>query len=591
MGSVVDLGSSDCDSLFREGGEMKLITSVRIRGLRSIEDQALATVGNFTAFVGKNSSGKSNVLRALNLFFNQSIEPNKSLNFARDHFEQVPRSKQKKRIRISVGFQLPSTFHLRKEMARIARIGAKFTVTREWELDRLRNPIGRLFLQKDDDSVVPDSEDLARQFLSLIFFRYIPNRSIPSQILRAESQELANSIFMRMKGDTHGAALLNQLQAAAGRMLEAAARSLLISGAPLSEARVATPASIGEMLSMTGFQAKGSHGADVQDEDWGTGHQAFFLYQVLYALDTNYARFFGWRQATIWGVEEPESALHRDLETRLASLLREWSTDKDSRLQIVQSTHSPIFTMAADAGYWADIENGATKFIPMSIQQLTKAAEERGVSGWMHPALAFPWNPVVLVEGPIDAAVLTHVADIAGLSHLRFLSLPSLDKDESGGKDALITYVRRHAALIANRQKHAPLVVLFDWELPEVELKKARTAYGPFADRFVARMEARHCDPYLSDEFAGVERFYPPQIIQDAHSAGEIVVGMSAGKPFSVSAGQLKKAKGPLLTRVLRVSDKTALRPLISVVQELDAAIRAAATSQPLLTGLPTSSA
>lgn len=65
---------------------MKLITEVSIRGFRSLRQQELPRIGSYTTLVGKNSSGKSNVLRALNLFFNNRIEPDKPLDFLRDTF-------------------------------------------------------------------------------------------------------------------------------------------------------------------------------------------------------------------------------------------------------------------------------------------------------------------------------------------------------------------------------------------------------------------------------------------------------------------------------------------------------------------------
>lgn len=564
---------------------MRLINSVRIEGMRSVENQSLDKISDLTSFVGKNSSGKSNVLRALSLFFNGEIEPNKPLDFARDHFERIPRSRRKKIILISVDFDLPSSFYLRSEFSKLRKYGGKFTITRKWELDPLRNVIDHIFLEKDGLEI-NNSSDIARQFLSLILYRYIPNRSIPSQILREESQEIANSVFMRMKGSSHGTALLGQLQAAAARMLSNASNSLNNAGAPLEEVSMATPNSIGEMLSMTGFRAKGTHGGIVQDEDWGTGHQAFFLYQVLYALDTNYARFFGWRQATIWGVEEPESALHRDLETRLAGLLRDWTADKNSRLQILQTTHSPIFTMASDVGYWAESISGATELTFLPIPELTKAAEQKGVSGWMHPALAFPWNPVVLVEGPIDATALNHAASIAGLDHLRFLTLPNLEDGEASGKDALINYMRRNNQLISNRQKHAPLLALLDWEVSDQDIKRARAAYGAYGDRLVLRADQNHADTKMGSDFSGIERFYPIEIIEDAYSSNEINIGKASGQPYSVSSSQLRQAKGKLLTRLLKINDKNKLRPLIEIVKDIDRAIRATATNQPILTGL-----
>ena len=54
---------------------MKLISKVRIEGFRSIRRAAISELGNFTVFAGLNNSGKSNVLRALNAFFNAETDP------------------------------------------------------------------------------------------------------------------------------------------------------------------------------------------------------------------------------------------------------------------------------------------------------------------------------------------------------------------------------------------------------------------------------------------------------------------------------------------------------------------------------------
>ncbi len=54
---------------------MKLIQQIKIENFRSIEIETIQNVGEFNILVGKNSSGKSNVLRALNLFFNGEVEP------------------------------------------------------------------------------------------------------------------------------------------------------------------------------------------------------------------------------------------------------------------------------------------------------------------------------------------------------------------------------------------------------------------------------------------------------------------------------------------------------------------------------------
>jgi len=109
---------------------MNLITDINIDGLRSIQAQQLTHVGNLNVFVGRNSSGKSNALRALNMFFNGEIEPGKPVDFARDHYEQSPRRRKKKRISIRVSFRTPPNFHLRKELNPLTALGSEFSITR-----------------------------------------------------------------------------------------------------------------------------------------------------------------------------------------------------------------------------------------------------------------------------------------------------------------------------------------------------------------------------------------------------------------------------------------------------------------------------
>jgi AAA15 family ATPase/GTPase len=59
------------------------IKSVHIENFRSIGILDV-TISPFTVFVGKNDCGKSNVLRALNLFFNGETNHRISFDFDED---------------------------------------------------------------------------------------------------------------------------------------------------------------------------------------------------------------------------------------------------------------------------------------------------------------------------------------------------------------------------------------------------------------------------------------------------------------------------------------------------------------------------
>jgi energy-coupling factor transporter ATP-binding protein EcfA2 len=554
---------------------MILIKSVHVVGFRSLENCRLDKLGHFHGLVGKNSCGKSNFLRALNLFFNDEVENGRSLSFDTDYFAK-PQRKQKRRISIKVEFELPSAFKFRKQQSYLAELGARFSIERAWELGQRRN-VGVTYGINSGGKSVSNAEELAPQFLQLITFRYIPNRSVPADILRSESQTLATSLVRRMNDQNPGQELISQLSGAAGRLLAGATKELKACGAPLASPQVAT-AELSQMLSMSGFQAKAPNGGFVQDDNWGAGHQAFFLYQVLHALDTDYRRYFGWRQATIWAVEEPESALHRDLESRLAMLIRGWALDSANRLQVLMTTHSPVFAMAADGGDWIQLGARATEARSLTVTELVRAAETEGVSGWTQPLLSHPFSPVVLVEGPIDAAVMSHVAAISGREDIRFLSLPSLDEgEEGGGKDAIVAHLKRHSSLIPHRLPEAPLVVLFDWDVTDDELSKARRTYGTGANDRVLRMSVAHAVSELGPDWKGIERFYPLRVIHEADRADEISVAISPTRGTTVSPIELRRGKGALRRRVLEVNSPADFSALRNVLRDVANAIDSSA--------------
>ena len=51
------------------------ITKIKIKNFRSYKDEVEIELGDLTAFVGKNDIGKSTVLEALDIFFNENKIP------------------------------------------------------------------------------------------------------------------------------------------------------------------------------------------------------------------------------------------------------------------------------------------------------------------------------------------------------------------------------------------------------------------------------------------------------------------------------------------------------------------------------------
>ncbi|WP_350147742.1 AAA family ATPase [Pyruvatibacter sp.] len=55
---------------------MRLIKEIEIAYFRSLYKERIRHVEDMNIFFGRNDSGKSNVVRALNLFFNGETNPN-----------------------------------------------------------------------------------------------------------------------------------------------------------------------------------------------------------------------------------------------------------------------------------------------------------------------------------------------------------------------------------------------------------------------------------------------------------------------------------------------------------------------------------
>jgi energy-coupling factor transporter ATP-binding protein EcfA2 len=154
---------------------MELIKRIEIRYLRSIHRLAVPA-GALTVLSGANDVGKSNILKALNLFFNNQVDWQTPLDFYRDfslrRLNEVRRESIKGRqfIRIDVEFARPPNYK--------GSLPPTFTVTRTWLRDSLvpeeRNDLER----QERRGRLPSSLETARRmlsrFLSRVRFQYVP---------------------------------------------------------------------------------------------------------------------------------------------------------------------------------------------------------------------------------------------------------------------------------------------------------------------------------------------------------------------------------------------------------------------------------
>ncbi|HCL5779928.1 TPA: AAA family ATPase, partial [Escherichia coli] len=88
------------------------IRRIEITNFRSIQKIVIDSA-RLQIIVGNNDAGKSNILRALNLFFNSQTNPGESFDFSTDYniYAAKKYSKKAREIKIKLLLDIPSSYH------------------------------------------------------------------------------------------------------------------------------------------------------------------------------------------------------------------------------------------------------------------------------------------------------------------------------------------------------------------------------------------------------------------------------------------------------------------------------------------------
>lgn len=519
---------------------MRLITNIEIEGFRSIVQSSLEHVDGFSCLVGTNNSGKSNILRALSLFMTDEPAPGLKLDFGQD-FHADPRKKKRKEIAITVHFELPDNFGFRKGMQHVKQeLGRRFTIRRVW---RAYPEDYTIEIRKRAPRFRSLDERVFWQFVGLIGFRYIQNRTIPSQVLEAEANNLRRIVMnrLRRKKASETDRLLKALDLAAADTIREA-NKLVTEDVPSIRRVILGLPEAHTLLGVGALGVETPAGAVIDDDSCGAGSQAYMMFHLLKLIDTAYSTRFGWRQGVIWAVEEPESSLHDDLASRVAKMFSLWSEEERLKMQILTTTHSEIIASAADIGYLVHLEDGIRTTVERrGIPSLIEASVKARISGRIDPILAFPCDTVVLVEGPLDRWLLEEVSKKTNTARAcKFVSLRDLDTQEGrGGVNSIVNYLKRWGRLISNRASDSPFMILFDHSVGDNDFEKACECYGPDYSHRVLRMDVTHGDTRVSDTLTGIERFYPRDLFMKARRENIATVGIDQNGVVSIDKSNM----------------------------------------------------
>ena len=293
---------------------MKIISKVEINYFRSIYSINLLRNNDVNVLIGGNDSGKSNILKALNLFFNNETELNTPFNFIEDLSRLREKEARSAKGRASIWIKV--TFN---NFLGWKSLPDQFSIKRTWN-------------RYEEYPVDTYSEDLPSttigRFLNRLSFHYIPavrGRDIFSHYLNA----LHDALIDDEKAGFRGASvnLLDAINSSTRDMSDKINKGLNI------QSSIQVPEDLRELFSALDFSTKFS-GYDIPLQKRGDGIQARHIPFILDFVARHSSK------QHIWAYEEPENSLELSKAFELAS---EFSTDFSKENQIFLTTHSPAF--------------------------------------------------------------------------------------------------------------------------------------------------------------------------------------------------------------------------------------------------------
>lgn len=299
------------------------IQKIEIKNFRSIERCELSDINSILLLVGRNDSGKSNLLKALNLFFNNETDHNTPFSFEDDfcRFSKVT-SKKASEISITLTIKPPDRF----------LDGEVFEWKKIWRKNSQLPVMDSI--QRGGKDLLPKTK--IPEWARKIVYRYIP-------AIKSESyfSDLRKQIYK-----TLSLSIQEKLLSASSQLIDTIAESTV----PLTTSvhknlgfdnDIVLPTDLTNLFEALDFSTR-HNDKDISLKKRGDGIKIRYIPGILHFLHKEGNRVAAKgaiKTSTIWGYEEPENNLDLMASFDKAEELASYSED----IQILITTHSPAF--------------------------------------------------------------------------------------------------------------------------------------------------------------------------------------------------------------------------------------------------------
>ncbi|TGT53515.1 DUF2813 domain-containing protein [Mesorhizobium sp. M00.F.Ca.ET.170.01.1.1] len=452
---------------------------IHIENFRSIQRVSI-TVDDLAIFVGKNDCGKSNILRALNLFFNGVTNPGKPFVFEDDYNLFVPdRAKTAKEIVVRVELDIPESYRgtngqiiVWEKRWRASGLHSSeywgYRLTRNRRGNEVRTQVkipersnAHALLRQIEFEYVPAIKD-ARYFDELRGRIYSIISEVAARTFRTSSTAFEDSI---------GDHLVDLTQA--------------IGGALGFETRLALPRDLSPIFQRLDFlSGQKAISLDHRGDGIKTRHIPLilkFMAEKKRSLQGRGAAPYSF----IWAYEEPENNLEFASAIALAAQLAGYAASGVA--QILLTTHSPVFydlggstgvscchvfretdeagTNAEVSASQIDANLGTLALLKPRLTALVQNMRDQIEATISAEKLVQDNRPKVFVEGESDRIVLRRCANVFHPQRAALVDFET--KREGGGHNYVVDMLvgwRAHHKHHPGRPKAAGIL---DWDAAE----------------------------------------------------------------------------------------------------------------------------
>ena len=448
-----------------------MISNITIKNFRSIERMDI-DCEKLTVFVGPNDAGKSNVLRALNLFFNNKTEDENDFDFERDFNQFVEQRKGKaKEIVITLDFNLPQTYRKSDGQDRV-----------RWKKTwRMEGPYKDE--QNFSDKNAFDSRSRIPAWLAQIRFDYVP--AIKDQRFFADLQGQIHDVLTAIVAKT-----LRDSSKDFENSIGAQVKPLLDNLGNLFEGKysVQLPESLRPIFENLQF----TNDNGIPFARRGDGIKMRHIPEILDFIAEQRETIQGKgaiKSTFIWGFEEPENNLELGVSADMAERIK--NIIKLDRRQAFLTTHSPVFYKIkpdfAIARYYIKQENRFSKeskidedtgndldksmgLMPLVAPYVQKLIDEREdvkkkLKILCESSLDIS-RPTLFVEGRTDKKVIEKA--LGGFFNGRADKI-NVHLGDRGSRNAAMNFGKAWSLLQKQRREQVLGAVLIDQDLPGSE--------------------------------------------------------------------------------------------------------------------------